>query len=62
MTNAEKYREVFGIIPDPELCPAKNCDECPCGVDSNGLCISSPAEFWNSEWKDSTQINTNQQT
>ena len=61
MNNAEKYKEVFGIVPDPELCPAKNCEECPVGLASDGMCAASPLTFWNSEWKHSTQININQQ-
>lgn len=45
MTNAEKYTEVFGIVPDPELCPAKNCEECPVGLASDGMCAASSSTF-----------------
>lgn len=61
MTNAEKYREVFGIEVDIELCPARSCSECPIGVDHEGLCVSKENNWWLKEYKHSTQININQQ-
>ncbi|MBR2553847.1 MAG: hypothetical protein IKE94_03195 [Aeriscardovia sp.] len=30
MTNAEKYKEVFGMEVDPKNCPTLKCMECPC--------------------------------
>ena len=29
MTNAEKYEEVFGIVPEICNCPTHRCEECP---------------------------------
>lgn len=51
MTNAEKYKEVFDIEPDIELCPARSCAECPIGVDHEGLCTSKENNWWLKEYK-----------
>ena len=45
MTNAEKYFEVFGIVPEKNCCPTTHCDSCP---------ASGPAcsfHWWDSEYK-----------
>ena len=34
MTNAEKYKEVFGIDVDPVACPTSRCKDCPCYEDT----------------------------
>lgn len=51
MTNAEKYKEVFGIEPDIEVCPARTCSECPIGADHEGLCTSKKNNWWLKEYK-----------
>lgn len=55
MTNAEKYQEVFGVYPDPSMCPAEDCIYCPCNPSKGDpeLCAGgSTYEFWNSEYKE----------
>ena len=47
MTNAEKYKEVFGFFPDLECCPTKNCSECP-SYAYNPNCNNS---WWLEEYK-----------
>lgn len=56
MTNAEKYKEVFGMEVDPSACPTKECEYCPCAL-KNDLgeisCIGgSTYEWWNREYKE----------
>ena len=56
MTNAEKYKEVFGMPVDPSSCPTTTCKGCPCAL-KNELgeisCIgASTYEWWNKEYKD----------
>lgn len=29
MTNAEKYKEIFGFEPDTTSCPTEECGNCP---------------------------------
>lgn len=43
MTNAEKYQEVFGLIPDTSNCPTEDCSFCP------NRCNSYV--WWNEEYK-----------
>ena len=53
MTNAEKYKEVFGITPDPQACPTYECTECPCyDPDSVGCHCSSTHKWWAAEYKE----------
>ena len=47
MTNAEKYKEVFGFEPDTNRCPTTNCQDCPAEVEQ---CICTCA-WWDSEYK-----------
>lgn len=53
MTNAEKYKEVFGFRPDL-CCPTLNCCDCPL----NERCFNTDGEnaltWWNSEYKEVT--------
>lgn len=55
MTNAEKYKEVFGMPVDPSNCPTLSCKDCPVGdVDQYGdvSCMSSLTyEWWYKEYK-----------
>lgn len=48
MTNAEKYKEVFGMEPAKECCPTSSCSNCPGKLDDHGLCTFN---FWNMEYK-----------
>lgn len=48
MTNAEKYKEVFGFKPDKGACPAETCDTCPGHVEQF-LCSCN---FWEDEYKE----------
>lgn len=48
MTNAEKYKEVFGLTPDTGSCPTELCSECPGHVDDNFNCT---CDWWNEEYK-----------
>ena len=29
ITNAEKYKEVFGFEPEKTMCPTPDCEKCP---------------------------------
>ena len=55
MTNAEKYFEVFGIIPDKNCCPTEACAFCP-GNTGEPLC---GCKWWDSEWKEKEKKNEN---
>lgn len=53
MTNAEKYEKVFGLEPNPTLCPSNYCCDCPitpdvCKHKSDKTAIR---KWWNSEYK-----------
>lgn len=48
MTNAEKYKEVFGFPPDKASCPAETCDICPGHVEE---CLCN-CKFWEDEYKE----------
>lgn len=55
MTNAEKYKEVFGIDVDPVACPTSRCKDCPCYEDTMFdevpfKCHGSHG-WWNEEYK-----------
>ena len=48
MTNAEKYKEVFGLTPDKSSCPTVNCEDCPGHVEEClGYC-----KWWDEEYKE----------
>lgn len=47
MTNAEKYKEVFGFEPNKNMCPTTSCQECP-GEVQESICTCA---WWDSEWK-----------
>lgn len=55
MTNAEKYKEVFGIEADRNACPTKECSECPYRKDNDDVfpsCFYGCSEWWDSEYKE----------
>ena len=47
MTNAEKYKEVFGFEPNKYGCVAKECDSCPL-IGTN----CKTHNWWNKEYKE----------
>ena len=52
MTNAEKYKEVFGLEPDCSMCPTANCDNCPEFTECHGPSVMK-VHWWNEEYKES---------
>lgn len=50
MTNAEKYKEVFGFPPDEGKCPTESCDFCPCNF--NGEFYCKMHNWWDEEYKE----------
>lgn len=51
MTNAEKFKEVFGVKPNIVHCPIlfrEDCGRCK-GFEGNSPC--SDSDWWNSEYK-----------
>lgn len=50
MTNAEKYKEVFGFFPDLDCCPTKLCSLCP-AYENQPNCES---KWWLEEYKEVT--------
>ena len=48
MTNAEKYKEVFGFPPDKANCPTERCEECPGHVEE---CLCT-CKWWDEEYKE----------
>lgn len=55
MTNAEKYKEIFGF--ENPNCPTWNCPSCPVFEDcrrthSQYDALSLSAKWWNSEYKE----------
>ena len=56
MTNAEKYKEVFGMNVDPSNCPSSDCIDCPCAqrnaVGDMSCFGASTYEWWSKEYKD----------
>ena len=52
MINAEKYKEVFGLEPDIEMCPTKSCKDCPLYRSS---CIEETRNWWNAEYKENKE-------
>ena len=61
MTNADKYKEVFGMTVDHESCPTRSCSDCPCGkVDTFGdrSCVGGATyEWWDREYKEGNNVN-----
>ena len=55
MTNAEKYKEVFGMVADESNCPTSDCIVCPCASkdsEGNHFCTAGRTyEWWNKEYK-----------
>ena len=56
MTNAEKYKEIFGMYVDPSNCPSSDCIDCPCAqINELGdlSCFGATTyEWWNKEYKE----------
>ena len=50
MTNAEKYKEVFGFPPDRGNCPAEECKICPINC-SAGFGCENILKWWDKEYK-----------
>jgi hypothetical protein len=60
MTNAEKYKEIFGLTVDPCMCPSKECVDCPCrpNIINDEFCPGgSTLEWWNREYKGNQYAN-----
>ena len=47
MTNAEKYKEVFGVAPDRSECARSSCDGCPANMIGHACSYT----WWNEEYK-----------
>ncbi len=56
MTNAEKYKEVFGFEPDIKSCPTDNCNVCP--LANQKYCTENKSDWWNSEYKENNNGNS----
>lgn len=56
MTNAEKYKEVFGFEPDIKSCPTDNCNVCP--LANQKYCTENKSDWWNSEYKEKADENS----
>lgn len=53
MTNAEKYTEVFGLIPEVCNCPTKECKDCPeFNGGNNDPFVCLKPNWWNQEYKE----------
>jgi len=53
MTNAEKYKEVFGFPPDTGNCPAEDCSVCPCSqMKIKEIYECMTYDWWNKEYKE----------
>lgn len=56
MTNAEKYKEIFGMDVDLSNCPTKECEDCPCArineFDEISCFGASTYEWWSKEYKE----------
>ena len=55
MTNAEKYKEVFGMNVDKSICPSSDCIDCPCArrneLGELSCYGASTYEWWNKDYK-----------
>ena len=57
MTNAEKYKEVFGFEPERRLdCICSDCTKCP--IDANCCDKYLVFDWWNSEYKEKADENS----
>lgn len=45
MTNAEKYKEIFGFEPDMSACPTNKCINCP-HSGANSICLEPEGTSW----------------
>lgn len=54
MTNAEKYKEVFGFEPDMKSCPTYKCLECPCCevIGCKHVCGKDTRAWWQDDYKE----------
>ena len=54
MTNAEKYKEVFGMDPETNSCPTHVCLECPCckNIEGKNICSLDTRAWWQDDYKD----------
>lgn len=53
MTNAEKYKEVFGFEVDKSSCPTKLCKNCPLSDYKDEPCRAGYSyHWWDSEYED----------
>ena len=53
MTNAEKFKEVFGMDPDISECPCNDCGKCPVNFRYEPGCSY---EWWQHEYKGNDTI------
>lgn len=55
MTNAEKFKEVFGfdLAYEHGLCNMESCDICPFAKSVAGECSSKAYKFWNEKYEES---------
>lgn len=56
MTNADKYKEVFGVSPDMGRCITDKCQECPL---SDTYCTNDARKNW---WASEYQVRTDAQS
>lgn len=59
MTNAEKYKEIFGFEPDISACPTNKCINCPRSVvtpGNNCICndIDTP-NWWEEDYMENKE-------
>jgi hypothetical protein len=50
MTNAEKFKEVFGFYPDVDACVM--IEPCPCCKYDDCISPDCANNFWNDEYKE----------
>jgi len=55
MTNAEKYKEIFGFEPDKSAWPTDKCVNCPhLGV--NSICLDAGGQnWWEEDYKENKE-------
>lgn len=58
MTNAEKYKEVFGFDPDIMGCPTFICTQCPLNGDKSKCNGDMLSKWWTSEYKEQENEHT----
>lgn len=52
MTNAEKFEEVFGRVPNHSICPLDDCGTC-----KYLMCTLCTYQWWNDEFKEANNDN-----